>query len=259
MILPKTTLAKIERGKLDKIVESLMSSKFTGYIKLAFKKLELSSGEILFDSGKIVAAEIIRIRSKSSVYGDSALSELLTLDNCVVEIYPLEAAQLKKSVELNQIAIVKETSLITLKKEVERKTAPPLPTAKPVERPMEIKPLEIKPTEIDREKILEKYGITLPENSEIRKIVEEAVGDSELALEVEEKLKTSETVSLEQEKVLQKYGIRKPAEEEIEFLISNALGIWEEKEKDFDTLKKELIELVTTRAGKHSKKTVSII
>lgn len=243
MILPKTTLAKIEKGKFEKIVESLIASKFTGYVKVAFKKHELCSGEVLFDSGKVAAAEIMRIRSKTSVYGDPAFSELMTLDNSVVEIYPLDVAHVKKAVEMNHIALVKEAELKKIR-----------------EKALSSKEATIKeePKVIDREQIMEKYGIVKPDNGEIRKIIQNSIGNSELALEIEESLRVSKTESEEQEKILKKYGIKKPTDEEIEFLISNALGT-EEMEIDFNSLKKELIELITSKIGKPSKKTVSII
>lgn len=241
MILPKTALTRIEKGRFDKILENLSVSNFNGYIKVAFRKGELCSGEVLLESGKIIAVEIIKIKSKLSVYGDAALSELLSLDSSVVEIYPLDSAQVKKSAEMNQIALVKETPRIRIK--AEEKIS--LTTA--------VKEEEIK----DRERIMEKYGITPPENGEIKKIIQNSIGNSELALELEESLKLSKPVNEEQEKILQKYGIKKPKEEEIEFLIANALGT--EEAMDFNTLKKELIELITSKVGKPSKKAVSII
>ncbi|MEM4540871.1 MAG: DUF2226 domain-containing protein [Archaeoglobaceae archaeon] len=247
MILPKTTLAKIEKGKFEKILENLSASNFSGYIKVAFKKLELCSGEVLFDNGKIAAAEIIKIKSKSSIYGDAAISELLTLDNSVVEIYPLDTMQVKKTLELNQIALIKEAGIKKkIKEDTSSVSAPVIPK------------IEEGPKKIDREQILEKYGITPPENEEIKKIIQNSLGNSELALEIEEVSKVSRTVAEEREKILQKYGIKKPAEEEIEFLISNALGM-EETTVDFNKLKKELIELITSKVGKPSKKAVSII
>jgi len=241
MILPKTKLEKIEKGKFEKIVDTLVSSKYNGYIKVAFKKSELCSGEVLFGSGKILAAEIMRIKSKSSVYGDAAISELFTLDNCIVEIYPLDSEQVKKALEVNQIAIVK----VEPKRIVEEVSSTPDTTT--VERAQKI----------DREQIMNKYGITPPSNGEIKKIIQNSIGNSELALEIEESLKASKPTNEEQEKILKKYGIKKPNEEEIEFLISSALGA--EEEVDFNKLKKELIELVTSKIGKPSKKTVSII
>jgi len=241
MILPKTKLEKIEKGKFEKIVDTLVSSKYNGYIKVAFKKSELCSGEVLFGSGKILAAEIMRIKSKSSVYGDAVISELFTLDNCIVEIYPLDSEQVEKALEMNQIAIVK----VEPKRIAEEVSSTPDTTT--VERAQKI----------EREQIMNKYGITPPSNGEIKKIIQNSIGNSELALEIEESLKASEPTNEEQEKILKKYGIKKPNEEEIEFLISSALGA--EEEVDFNKLKKELIELVTSKIGKPSKKTVSII
>ncbi|MCX7727275.1 MAG: DUF2226 domain-containing protein [Chitinispirillaceae bacterium] len=246
MILPKTKLAKIEKGKFDKIVGNLIASKFSGYIKVAYKKLELYSGEILFDSGKIIAAEIIKIRSKSKIYGDIAISELITLDNSVVEIYPLDPAQAKKAVEMNQIATLKEISMGNKPEEIVS-----------VGNTTTVTRIREGTSEIEREKIMKKYRIIPPENGEIRNIIQKSVGNSELFLEIDETLKSSKPVNEEKEKILQKYSIKKPAEEEVELLISNALGI--EEAVDFDNLKKELIELITSKIGKPSKKTVSII
>ncbi|MEM0330889.1 MAG: DUF2226 domain-containing protein [Archaeoglobaceae archaeon] len=241
MILPKTALTRIEKGKFEKILENLRASNFNGYIKVAYRKGELCSGEVLLESGKIIATEVIKIKSKSSVYGDPALSELLSLDNCVVEIYPLDVVQVKKAAEMNQIALIKETPRIRAK------------TEEKIGLTTEIKEGEIR----DREQIMEKYGIIPPENGEIKKIIQNSIGNSELALELDESLKLSKPVNEEQEKILQKYGIKKPKEEEIEFLIANALGT--EEAMDFNTLKKELIELITSKVGKPSRKAVSII
>lgn len=241
MILPKTALTRIEKGKFENILENLLASNFNGYIKVAYRKGELCSGEVLLESGKIIAAEIIKIKSKSSIYGDAALSELLSLDSSVVEIYPLEVAQIKKSAEMNQIALIKESHPLRTKIE---------------ERPS-VTTVITEEEKRERERIMEKYGITLPKNGEIKKIIQNSIGNSELALELEESLKLSKPVNEEQEKILQKYGIKKPKEEEIEFLIANALGT--EEAMDFNTLKKELIELITSKVGKPSKKAVSII
>jgi len=259
MILPKTKMERIEKGKFEKIIDTLRSSNFTGYVKIGFKKMELSSGEVLFDSGKIVAAEVVRIKSKTSIYGDSAISELLTLDNSVVEIYPLDPSQVKKAIEINRIAMIKG-DVITRKTE-ETATAvlvSPQQTSTPVATAAGSIEIE------DREQILKKYGIARPENGEIRNIILDAVGNSELAREVEERLKATQITVSDRDKILEKYGIRRPNEEEIDFLISNALGLEEESRvsetpKDFNTLKKELIELIVSKIGKPSKKSVSII
>ncbi|NHW24157.1 MAG: DUF2226 domain-containing protein [Archaeoglobales archaeon] len=259
MILPKTKLERIEKGKFEKIIDSLTASNFTGYVKVGFKKLELSSGEVLFDSGKIVAAEVARIKSKTSIYGDSAISELITLDNSVVEIYPLDPLQVKKAIEINQIAAVKGDAIRRKTEEVA--TAMSVPSPQPsTPTATAARAVEI----VDRDQILKKYGIAQPNDEEIKNIILDAVGSSELAQEVEERLKVTEKTVSDRDKILEKYGIKRPKEEEIEFLISNALGIEEESEKsgaikDFNTLKKELIELIVSKVGKPSKKSVSII
>lgn len=248
MILPKTKLERIEKGKFEKIIDSLTASNFTGYVKVGFKKLELSSGEVLFDSGKIVAAEVVRIKSKTSIYGDSAISELITLDNSVVEIYPLDPSQVKKAIEINQIAAVKGDAIRRKTEEVA--TAMSVPSPQPsTPTATAARAVEL----VDRDQILKKYGIAQPNDEEIKSIILDAVGSSELAQEVEERLKVTEKTVSDRDKILEKYRIKRPKEEEIEFLISNALGI------DFNTLKKELIELIVSKVGKLSKKSVSII
>jgi len=216
MILPKTALTKIEKGKFERIIENLMLSKFSGYIRVGFKRDELCSAEVLLENGKILAAEITKIKSKKSVYGDEVLSELANLENSVVEIYTLSPEQIKKAFELNKSARVSEAGVMRL----------------------------------ERDKIIESYGIAKPDEKEIEQVITEAVGNSELAVE------------LEREKIMNKYGIKKPSEEEIDYLISNALGEEEIEEAgsvDFGQLKRELVDLLNSKIGKPSKKTVSII
>lgn len=216
MILPKTALTKIEKGKPGRILENLMLSKFSGYIRVGFKMDELCSAEVLLENGKILAAEILRIKSKKSVYGDEVLSELANLENSVVEIYTLSPEQIKKALELNKSARVSEAGVMRL----------------------------------ERDKIIERYGIEKPDEKEIEQVITEAVGNSELAVE------------LEKEKIMKKYGIKKPSEEEIDYLISNAFGDEEIEEVvsvDFGQLKRELVDLLNSKIGKPSKKTVGII
>jgi hypothetical protein len=151
MILPKTALTKIEKGRFEKILENLMLSKFSGYIRVGFKRDELCSAEVLLENGKILAAEILKIRSKRSIFGDEVFSELSNLENSVVEIYTLGPEQIKKAFELNKSAMVSEGGIMRLEKS----------------------------------KIIEKYGIAKPEEKEIEQVITEAVGNSELALELE--------------------------------------------------------------------------
>ncbi|MDK2795628.1 MAG: uncharacterized protein PWQ58_827 [Archaeoglobaceae archaeon] len=151
MILPKTSLTKIERGKFSKILENLILSKFSGYIKVGFKKEELCSAEVLLENGEILAAEIVRVKSRTSIYGDDALSELANLENSVVEIYVLNTEQIKRAYELNKSAKVSEGSTMRL----------------------------------ERNKIIEKYGIANPDEREIEQAITMAIGNSELAFELE--------------------------------------------------------------------------
>lgn len=212
MILPKTSLTKIEKGRPEKVLENLSLSRFTGYIKMGFKRDELCSAEVLLEDGKIIAAEVIKVRSKTSVYGDDAMYTILDLENSVVEIYMLNAEQVKKAIELNKNAFVTE-----------------------------------------RGRRLERIKITEPERGR-EGVIRESAGTSGLSLEVE------------REKILRKYGITKPSEEEVDYLISNALGELEVEETreiqvgvDFDSLKKEVVDLLYSEIGKPSKKAVSII
>ncbi|MEM1578257.1 MAG: DUF2226 domain-containing protein [Archaeoglobaceae archaeon] len=151
MILPKVSLTKIERGRFTKILEDLKANNFSGYLKVGFKRDELSVGEILLDSGKVNAVEVLKLKSKTSVSGKIAFAELLAIDSGVVEIYALSPEQVKRSLEMNKAAVVSEEEILRLEKE----------------------------------KLIKKYGITPPKEEEITEAVKEAIGNSELVLELE--------------------------------------------------------------------------
>ncbi|MCS7130041.1 MAG: DUF2226 domain-containing protein [Archaeoglobaceae archaeon] len=220
MILPKVPLTKIEKGRLEKVLENLTLSKFSGYIKVGFKRDELCSAEVLLDGGKILAAEVIKVRSRTSIYGDDALSEISDLDNTVVEIYVLNADQIKKAIDLNKSAFVSERGLrIIERSKIIDKYKIPKPDEKEIEKAIteSVGNSELA-FEIEREKVLRKYGITRPSDEEVDYLISNALGE----LEVEETREGQVTA-------------------------------------DFDNLRKEIVDLLYSEIGKPSKKAVSII
>ncbi|MEM2119899.1 MAG: DUF2226 domain-containing protein [Archaeoglobaceae archaeon] len=227
MILPKISATRIERGNFTGIVESLVNSKFTGFVKVAFRKDELSIAEILFENGKAIAAELTKIKSKKSLGGDNAISEIKDLENVVVEVYTLAPRDVKKIFEMNRGFEVKETF--------------PLQSAGPK--------TDLK-AKSEKGALLEKYNISLPQENEIESLIENAIGNSEFYVEIEK------------QKILDKYGIKKPKDEEIEQIIANALGeeIEEvELEADFESVKSEIIKILETKLGKPAKKAIDIV
>lgn len=221
MIVPKLTLTKIERGKFSEIVETLFKSRFSGYVRIGFKKEELSLGEVIFENGRPVIAEVSRLKSKTSIAGDEALKELEKLEQVVVEIYAVGPDQLRKVIEMNRGLEVKEFSA----------------------------PAAVKS---EKDYLYEKYGIKPPEEWEVEKIIQESLGNSEFFAEIKK------------EDILAKYGIRKPSEEEIEAIISNAFGEAEKEEEveiktDFEALKTEIVNIISSRLGKVAKKAIDIV
>lgn len=239
MILPKASLTKIEKGSFDAIVENLEKSNFTGFIKIAFRKDELSVAEILFENGKILAAEIAKMKSKKSIVGDDAIAEMRNLEKVVVEIYTLSSGEIRKIFDMNRSFEVKE------KKE------------QLISRPQKTNTgvmLEIKEVpKSEREVIIEKYNISLPNESEIDSLIKNTIGNSELYLDIEK------------QKILERYGIKKPREEEIEQIIANALGesegevIADKVDKDFETIKSEIIKILESKVGKPAKRAIEIV
>lgn len=219
MILPKVPLTKIEKGKLEKVLENLIFSKFTGYIKVGFKKDELCSAEILLDEGKIVAAEVMKVRSRTSIYGDDALSEISGLTESVVEIYTLNPDQIKKTIDLNKSALTSERGMWIIER---AKSAEKYGVQKSDERGIEKAMVESVGSsglavEIEREKILRKYGIAKPSDEEIDYLISNALG------ELKEEVQESQ--------------------------IPN----------DFTNLKREIVDLLYSEIGKPSKKAASIV
>lgn len=104
MILPKAQLKRIEKGKINSVIESISKSGFTGYARMAFKKDELSVAEILFEFGKMVAAEIVKLKSRKIIFGNEAISELSTLDYITAEPYELSPEEIKKFFKINKRA-----------------------------------------------------------------------------------------------------------------------------------------------------------
>ncbi len=219
MIVPKLTLTKVERGKFQEILEILSQSKFSGYVRVGFKRGELSLGEIIFENGKPIIAEVSKLKSKTSVSGDAAIRELENLEYVVAEIYTMATDQLRKVVEMNRGLEVREAK---------------------VEIGTKVKP--------EKKVLYEKYGIKPPEEWEIQKIIRESLENSEFFSEIEK------------HDPLAKYGIKRPREEEIEAIISNALGEYEEEIKpEFEALKAEIVEIISSRLGKVAKKAVDIV
>jgi hypothetical protein len=111
MIVPKLTLTKVEKGKFQEILEIISKSKFSGYVRVGFKKGELSLGEIIFENGKPIIAEVSKLKSKTSISGDAAIRELENLEYVVAEIYTMTTDQLRKVVEMNRGLEVKEAKV----------------------------------------------------------------------------------------------------------------------------------------------------
>lgn len=235
MILPKTTLTRIERGKFETLLENLLKSKFTGFAKIAFRKDELGIAEILFDSGKILAAEVTKMKSKRSLIGDDVMAELANLENVVVEIYALTAEEVRKIFEMNQSSGVRGkgfqiSQTAEVRAEIKTETKSEVPKSQ-------------------REVILKKYN-SPPKEHEVDSLIENSLGDSEFY------------VDIDKERIMKKYGIRRPREEEIDEIIANALGesrIAEMVGEDFDTIKSDTIKILESKLGKLAKKAIDIV
>lgn len=220
MIVPKLTLTKVEKGKFQEILEIISKSKFSGYVRVGFKKGELSLGEIIFENGKPIIAEVSKLKSKTSISGDAAIRELENLEYVVAEIYTMTTDQLRKVVEMNRGLEVKEAKV-----EIDTKVKP------------------------EKKALYEKYGIKPPEEWEIQKIIRDSLENSEFFSEIEK------------HDSLAKYGIKRPREEEIDAIISNVLGEYEEEEikPEFEALKAEIVETISSRLGKAAKKAVDMV
>jgi len=160
MLIPKGEVLELgKRGNFRDILRELSDSGFTGYLEVSYKKGELSKAKVLFSNGKIVAAGIQRVISKSEVVGEKALEELLSLENCVADVYVLDEEKMAKALEWNKNAVVEH--LPEMEVEVEGGLTE-----------------EVITTPDEREAILKKYGIKMPSEEEIDQIITSALDGS---------------------------------------------------------------------------------
>jgi len=160
MIVPKGSPLELgRRGKFRDILKSLSASNFSGYVEVSYRKNELSKAKVLFINGKLAAAGVQRLLSKTEVVGKRALEELLALESCVVDIYTLNERDAAKALEWNKNAIVEKL---------------PEEEAKSEEGITE----EIISTPSEREAILRKYNIRMPSPEEIDQIIINALDGS---------------------------------------------------------------------------------
>ncbi len=160
MLIPRgETLELGKRGSFRDIISELSAAGLSGYVEVSYKKDELSRGKVLFSNGKIVAAGIQRVISKKEVLGEEALSELLDLENCVVDVYTLDDGKVAKALEWNKKAVVEH--LPASEVEVEGGLSE-----------------EVISTSDEREAILKKYGIRMPSEEEIDQIIMNALDGS---------------------------------------------------------------------------------
>jgi len=160
MMIPKGEVVELgKRGNFRDILKELSATGFTGYLEVSYKKGELSRAKVLFSNGKIVAAGIKRVISKSEIVGEKALEELLGLESCVVDVYALDEGKVAKALEWNRNAVVEH--LPETEVEVEGGLTE-----------------EIITTPDEREAILKKYGIKLPSEEEIDQIIMNALDGS---------------------------------------------------------------------------------
>ena len=90
-------LLRIERGSFRDIL--IRMGNFSGFLKIYFKDPELSKSDVLILDGIIKTAKTIRIKSKTVIRGDDALQELLRVESCTAEIYPMERGEVEKLVD----------------------------------------------------------------------------------------------------------------------------------------------------------------
>uniref|UniRef100_A0A7C3ZET3 DUF2226 domain-containing protein n=1 Tax=Archaeoglobus fulgidus TaxID=2234 RepID=A0A7C3ZET3_ARCFL len=160
MLIPKGEVLELgRRGNFRDILRELSEGRFSGYVEVSYKKGELSRARVLFSNGKIVAAGVQRVISKSKISGEKALEELLTLENCVADVYILDEEKIAKALEWNRNAVVEHLP------ETEVKVEGGLTE-------------EVITTPEERDAILKKYGIRLPSEEEIDQIIANALDGS---------------------------------------------------------------------------------
>jgi len=93
---------KWKKGSFRKYWKSYQNLNFQDTLGLDLKKGELSLGEIIFENGKPIIAEVSKLKSKTSISGDAAIRELENLEYVVAEIYNMTTDQLRKVVEMNR-------------------------------------------------------------------------------------------------------------------------------------------------------------
>jgi hypothetical protein len=87
---------RIERGRFRDIFGRM--GNFSGCLKIYFKDPELSKSDVLILDGVIKTAKTMRIKSKTVIRGDDAIQELLRVESCTAEIYPMERGEVEKLV-----------------------------------------------------------------------------------------------------------------------------------------------------------------
>ncbi len=159
---------RIERGSFREIFSRMGS--FSGCLKIYFKDPELSKSDVLILDGIIKTAKTMRIKSKTVIRGDDALQELLRVESCTAEIYPMERGELEKLV--NSMFLERVSDLFG-KIETEKRTVMESKVFEaeiaPIEPKISEKP-EIKPKTLDLEFEREKERLIKLLESEIGKI-----------------------------------------------------------------------------------------
>ncbi len=233
MLIPKGDPVEVgRRGEFKSVVKSLLDTNFSGYVEVSYKTDELSRGRVLIKDGKVLAAGVTKVLSKREILGNQALSEMLELRNCVVDVYSLSGDKLEKAVEWNRNAVVSKAEKLFGVEEVEVK-----PTKVEVESEtsaeaeisegevQEIEQEVEKISEEEKKKILEKYRIKVPDAERLDEVIANLleVSPDELAAEMAEFADSGEVVA-DRGELMKKYGIEEPSMTEIEKMIFDALG-----------------------------------
>lgn len=125
---------KIEKGKFREIASKMGRERFTGVLRIYFKEPEISKSEILLIDGSIKTARTQRIKSGSILRGDEAFYELLGLENCTVEIYPMsrdKAERLLDSLFMERVSKGFEEVEVPKRLEFTKPEFPKVPESRP--------------------------------------------------------------------------------------------------------------------------------
>jgi hypothetical protein len=296
MLIPKGEPVEVgRRGTFREIIMDFLDTDFNGYVEVSYKTDELSKGKLIFRNGNIVAAGITKILSKKNILGNSALKEIASLENCVVDIYALSSEKVEKALEWNKKASVtlKIDDIIGKLVEAEERLEAPqveeiavkkerdqiegedavktletgLETRMETQETRELQELaeeEIaKLSEEEKRKLLEKYRIKIPEGEKIDEVIANLleVSPEELTAEMAEFADAGEEVVIDRTQILQKYQIEEPSMEEVEKLIMDALGELPPPPGtvNMDELKTELKKIADEYLEKMSRKVKEVI